>query len=163
MDYEEDETVEDATSTVVDEEEPAMGYRETLDFTQRIRKGMVQGQTARGIPTDKDGAELLLKTLKDMDSTAINDRRNTIEEGTADSARKVADAMANFVKSNGNPFIRNEEGDAVPIPSVNPSRLPHIEHAEDEMHIGTVNETEEEFNKRMEPIYRQKFEEDEDD
>lgn len=163
MDYEHEEAFEAASVTEHDENEPVMDYTETLQFTQRLRKQIARSQTTQGIPTDKESVELLLKTLKDMDGTAINDRRNTIEEGTADSARKVADAMADFVKSNGNPFMRNEEGDAVPIPTVNPSRLPQIEHADDEMHIGTVTETQEEFNNRMEPIYRKQFDEEDDD
>lgn len=146
-----------------DESHEVMDYRQTLNYTQRVRKHLVQSQTARGLPQDKEGVEMLLKTLKDMDGTAINDRRNSIEEGNADSARKVADAMTTFIRENKNPFRASDDGDVIPgPPTLNREKLPSVTHAEGETHIGTIIETSEEFTDRMEPIYQQHFDDDDD-
>lgn len=147
-----------------DEKNPVMDYRQTLNYTQRIRKDLVESQVKGGLPGDKDGVELLLKTLKEMDGTAINDRRNTIDEGNADNARKVADAMTTFFRENQNPFRVSDDGDYIPAPpTVNRGKLPKLSHAEGETHIGTITETAEEFNARMEQEYRDAFDSEEDD
>jgi putative cell wall-binding protein len=159
-DFEHDE-FEEVEGIFIEEEETDYDYEQTLKFTQNIRRKIVNKQMEKGVPSDLDTVNVLLKALKDMDSTAINDRRNTIDEGNADTARRVADDMAEFVKNHGNPFMRNAEGDPILVssPTLNPSRLPQIEHAQDEAHIGTVTETEEEFNRRMEPVYKKRFDE----
>lgn len=134
------------------EADQALDYQATLAYTQRLRRRLVTKQTAGGVPGDKEGIETLLKTLKDMDSTAIADRRNSIDEGNADTAKRVADSMAEFIATNQNPFLRQPDG-SVGIPTLNPSRLPDVEHVEGETFIGTISESEEAFTQRMQSEY----------
>lgn len=147
------------------DEEGEMDYAATLAFTQKMRRRLVAKQTKGGqsVPGDKEGIEVLLKTLKDIDGTAIADRRNTIDEGNADTARNVADSMAAFIAQNQNPFIRQPDGFVAPAPTVNRDRLPQVEHVDGETFIGIVAESEEMFTKRMQGEYEAELDADDEE
>ncbi len=118
-----------------------------------------------GVPKDPKDVEIVLKALKDMDGTAINDRKNSIEQNAADSSKEGAIALRNMVwmQQNRNPFEREPDGSAkeVPVPQANPEKLGDHELVAGEEEIGVVAETSSDFMKRMERE-RSTYTEDED-
>lgn len=131
-------------------------YEETLSYSQGIRRRIVDKYFAGGeVPNDPKDVETVLKALKDMDSTAINDRKNNIDQATADSSKEVATAMRDMVlmQQNRNPFERSSDGSVeenVVIPEANPEKLGEHELVEGEEEIGVIAETSTDFMKRME-------------
>ncbi len=138
---------------------PAFSYDETLAFSQGLRRGVANKLIAGGIPSDKEGVELLLKTLKDMDKTAIDSKRTAIEADNAGSSREIAEAMVELAKlgQNQNIFERRPDG-SVPalelgvsdnLPEVDEAKLGEHTFVPGEDHIGVVAETASEFYSRM--------------
>jgi len=136
------------------EAEP-MSYEQTLNYTQNIRRKFINKLCEHSIPTDPETANLLLKGLKDMDHTAIGDRKNRIDQEGVNSSKDIADAMAQFVRTqnNKNPFMRNPDGSVTEltpvIPKVDESKLGDYEPVPGEADIGVIAETSEEFIGRM--------------
>lgn len=160
-----------------DPTEKAMDYQQTLDYTQSLRKQLIQAQlssTGGALPTDKDGVELLLKIAKDLDHTSHSDKRNKIDQSNSEAGREVADAMRIYVGElqNHNPFTRSADGSAVanagvrdaeytvvddlPPPSVDPKRLGSHEFVDGEEELGVIMETADEFIARMAPLIEAK-------
>lgn len=135
------------------EEIDVLDYEATLRFSQGLRRQIVGALTKGGVPTDKDSVDMILRSLKDMDATAINDRKNNIDQGMADSSKTVAEAMREFVtlQMNRNPFERTPDGEAKPttVPTVDLEKLGDFELVAGEDEIGTVQETSAEFMERM--------------
>lgn len=133
----------------------SMLYEETLNFTQDLRKQVAQDITKEGIPTDLDTIKVLLTTLKDMDGTAINDKKVRVEEQNATSNSEIAQAVAQYAKlhGDGSPFKRNPDGSAIDtasaIPVINERRLGEHEIVDGELEIGISHETSREFMERM--------------
>lgn len=129
-------------------------YAEILGYSQGIRRTVVDKFMEEGVPQDPKDIEIVLKALKDMDSTAINDRKNSIEQNAADSSKEVATALRDMVmmQQNRNPFERTPDGSAkeVPVPQANPEKLGDHTLVEGEEEIGVVAETSTDFMKRME-------------
>jgi len=138
---------------------PQLTYEQSLRYTQGLRKAMsdklIGGE--HGLPTDKDGVELLLKVLKDMDHTSLTDRKNKIDQEGVNTSKEVADTMALYVKQNPNQnlFYRAPDGSAVEsqpqaaIPHVDPQRLGVHEAVEGETEVGIIAETADQFFARM--------------
>ncbi len=129
-------------------------YEETLAYSQGIRRTVVDHYMQKGVPHDPKDVETVLKALKDMDGTAINDRKNSIEQNAADSSKEVATALRDMVmmQQNRNPFEREPDGSVreVPVPQANPEKLGDHELVAGEEEIGVVAETSSDFMKRME-------------
>lgn len=133
--------------------ETPLSYEETLAYSQNIRKRIVDKFVGETIPGDEDTIRLVLSALKDMDNTALQDRKNRIDQSNADSSKEVADAMREFVhmQMNRNPFARQPDGSPVATaPSVDVSKLGEFEIVEGEDEIGIIEETSADFMRRME-------------
>jgi len=129
-------------------------YEETLAYSQGIRRTVVDHYMKKGVPEDPKDIDTVLKALKDMDSTAINDRKNSIEQNAADSSKEVASALRDMVmmQQNRNPFEREPDGSAkeIPTPQASPEKLGDHDLVDGEHEIGVVSETSTDFMKRME-------------
>lgn len=138
-----------------DHEKPSvLSYEDTLAYSQGIRRTVVDKYMEKGVPKDPKEVETVLKALKDMDSTAINDRKNNIDQASADSSKEVAEAMREMVlmQQNRNPFERTPDGsvETTPVPEANPEKLGDHELVDGEEEIGVIAETSNDFMKRME-------------
>lgn len=133
-----------------------MSYEETLHYTQGVRKQIVGKLTEEGIPADLDTTKVLLTTLKDMDGTAINDKKVRVEEQNAASNSEIANAVVQYSKMFGDdsPFFRKPDGsaldkDAAAVPSADERRLGEHDLVEGETEIGISMENSREFMDRM--------------
>lgn len=151
--------LEDAQAASGVEIPAAFNYDDGLAFSQGLRRGIANKLIANGIPSDKDGVELLLKTLKDMDKTAVDAKRTSIEEDNAGSSREIAESMVELARiaQNRNIFERQPDG-SIPalevgvndnLPVVDEAKLGEHTFAPGEDHIGVVGETASEFYARM--------------
>lgn len=141
------------------EEQPELTYEQSLAFSQNIRRKIVASKMKGGVPRDNDDIKVLLSTLKDHDTTAINDRKNNIEESASASSAEIAQAMVEAVKmlKNDNPFsLRSADGSVDPnhvpraiLPKLDESKLGEHEIVDGEQEIGVVQETSEAFFSRM--------------
>lgn len=118
-----------------------------LDYTQKLRKGLVSDITARGMPEDKDDRQVLLQTLRDMDGTSINRLRLDVDKDVAANAREAQEIIKRLydVKPHG---LREHpvEGHVVNVPD---AEIPALDFTSDEKHIGVIAETSVEFMARM--------------
>lgn len=139
--------------------EEVMGYQETLQYTQALRKQVVEAYSQNGMNElikDEKAVDKMLKALKDMDAQAFGERKNQIEQSTADSSREVAEAMRKFVElqCNANPFMRNPdgsiEGKEQLLPTVDEDKLGEHDLVDGEAEQGVIHETSGEFFTRME-------------
>lgn len=159
--------MEDISHVFVDPEQPTVDYAE-LDFdaqlkhTQRI-KGRVLHKLvtgAGGVPSDKDGVELLLKVADSMDKTTIAKKRLAVEEKQGDGAISILNAIVHSIREGGgvNPFLRSE--DAVPVQQQDLGELPAFDgaHARGEGEIGVITETSDHFTKRMDIVSKELME-----
>lgn len=129
-----------------------LSYDNILKFSQGIRKDIALEMVAERLPNDPEQVKLLLNVLKDLDTTALMERKNKIESEGVKSDREIADAFAMLLKQNGNQNIfQAKEPVPVPIeaPVIKPGELGDFQHVEGEMEIGINNETCDEFIKRM--------------
>ena len=134
-------------------------YDERLEFSQGIRKQIIEKLIAGGIPTDPETLKLILTTLKDSDGTELAKRKNGIDDKQATTGAAIAAGIAEFVKAqkNTNPFARNPDGSAIStpdaksavIPTVDPVKLGEHDLVEGEGEIGNIQEDSESFFKRM--------------
>lgn len=136
-------------------------YRETLNYSQGVRKRIVEHFVGEGqIPNDPKELNVVLKALGDMDKTTLMDRKNDIDQGNADTSKQVAEAMSEFIQmqQNRNPFQRSTDGGVVPQqpkpeslqpPSVDVEKLGDYQLVEGETEVGVINESYSEFMKRM--------------
>lgn len=141
------------------EEQPEMTYEQALAFSQGIRRKIVASKMKGGVPRDNDDIKILLSTLKDHDTTAINDRKNNIEEAGSASSAEIAQSMVELVKQmkNENPFsVRTSDGSLDPnhspraiLPKLDESKLGDHDLVNGEGEIGVVQETSETFFSRM--------------
>lgn len=139
-----------------------ISYEDSLAFSQGVRRLVANELIKGGVPTDQDGVKLLMTVLKDSDTTALNDRKNKIDQDTANTGKEVVDAMMQLLPSlsNRNPFMRQADGsvaqdvavEEVPVPSVDPSKLGDFPEVEGEEHIGIVSEDINSFLARVKPI-----------
>lgn len=156
----EDDLEFDAAPPAEAEPQPVMDYTQTLNYSQTIRKRIVDEFVGHGkIPDDPKELNVVLKALGDMDKTALLDRKNEIDQTAADSSKTVAEAMSEFItmQRNSNPFERNVDGTlaAPPLveskaPEVDVKKLGEYELVEGEGEIGVIAESYTEFVKRME-------------
>lgn len=143
------------------EQSGAMDYKQTLAYSQDIRKRIVDEFVGDGrVPNDPKELNVVLKALGDMDKTALMDRKNEIDQGNADSSKQVAEAMSEFIlmQQNRNPFQRSSDGaliEQVPngntvTPEVDVEKLGNYELVAGEDEIGVITESYKEFMARME-------------
>lgn len=131
------------------EEEMDLSSENLLNYTQMVRKRLVNSITKRGMPEDKDERMQLLQALRDMDQTSVNRLRLDVDKQSAENNRAAQDIISQLYRVNpyGLRARPGEERDSVPTPNV--QDLPDIEFDAGEKHIGLVTETSIEFIKRM--------------
>lgn len=128
-------------------------YEPTHDliFTRMVRGAVVKGLQKDGIPSDPKQLNMLLGTLKDIDSAALGQMRIKSEEKTqslaAEQQALVRELLNNMggikppAKAPGEPSASNME-----LPdSVEPVR----EFVAGELEQGTINNTFEDFSRKM--------------
>jgi len=137
--------------------EELLDYEGTLSYSQLRRKRIVDAlMVDERPPEDPKVLNVILKALGDMDKTALQDRKNNIDQGNADSSKAVAEAMRDFImgQKNINPFARTADGStgqrAVASPDVDLTKLGEHELVKGEEVVGVVHETYNEFIERME-------------
>jgi len=149
---------------VIDEQvtidETPKTYEDTLQYTQKVRHRIVSHFTQDKIPDDIAELGIVLKALKDMDVSAIDKQRNTIEEQKSGNARAVAEAMAEFlnIQQNGNPFLNKNPGGIGQVPELDISKLGEHELVPGELEIDTTVEEADAFIQRMDIAHKEKLE-----
>lgn len=113
---------------------------EVLAFTQRTRRNLVDRLTddGRNIPTDKDGAGVLLAALGDMDKVAMGKKRLKADQNLGDATKQAAAIIAAvFEQTAGkaNPFKGKQPTDEVVVPK-HPDVLTDIELVPGELDQG---------------------------
>lgn len=131
------------------EEEMDLSSENLLNYTQMVRKRLVNSITRRGMPEDKDERMQLLQALRDMDQTSVNRLRLDVDKQSAENNRAAQDIISQLYRVNpyGLRARPGEERDSAPTPNV--SDLPEIEFDSGEKHIGLVTESSIDFIKRM--------------
>lgn len=133
----------DTTPAPVENTQP-LGEDEVLDFTQRMRKGLVDDMTGNGTryPSDPKDRTHFLMALDGLDRQALSKKKIASDEKVADADRLAASVINSvFAKfSKGDPFISQQpiEGEFTrvpPRPDLN--LLPAIEIVPGETDIGT--------------------------
>lgn len=114
---------------------------EILAFTQRTRRNLVDRLTEDGknIPTDKDGAGVLLAALGDMDKVALGKKRLKADQNIGDSTKQAAAIIAAvFEQTAGkaNPFKGGNSSDEIRVPK-HPDVLTDIELVPGELDQGS--------------------------
>ena len=148
----------------------ALEYQEILDYTQGKRKAIAEQLAGTSIPNDPETLKVLLSTLKDMDRTAIDDRKANIDAQKATNDSDILEAFTQYVhiQKNGNPFMRNPDGSvgatdtaAAPVPAVDVNKLGGDDIPDYVTETGVCSETSADFVKRMEPIMRAELDDEE--
>jgi hypothetical protein len=129
-----------------------LGFEGTLKYTQQVRRKVIEHYTANNvIPTDTREVGMLLKALDGMDRTALEERKTSIEQDTANSSKKVAEAMSELIKAqkNRNPFMRTDDEPEGKVPDTPAEVLGNYELVPGETDIGIIAESADSFFKRM--------------
>lgn len=147
----------DEDSAPVEDLEP-MDYDKALSYSQIHRRRIVDSLMAGPqVTSDTKELSVVLKALSDMDKSVLMERKNNIDQGSADSSKAVAEAMREFItgQNNINPFARKADGSvteptATVIPEVDLEKLGEYELVDGEDEVGVISETYNEFIDRME-------------
>lgn len=120
-----------------------------LNYTQMVRKRLINSITRKGMPEDKDERMQLMQALRDMDQTSVNRLRLDVDKQSAENSRAAQEIIGQLYQVNpyGLRARPGEERDTVPEPDV--SDLPELEFDDGEKHIGLVTESSADFMKRM--------------
>ena len=126
---------------------------EVLQYTQTIRKDLVDNIIEGGVPTDNETRYALLTTLGDMDKQAMGNKKIAASLVGSESDRLVANAliMLGNQLQGRNPYEKEVGGE---IPAVDFTMLPAIEMTPGEDEQGISSEKYDEFMGRMEPIMK---------
>lgn len=132
------------------EDEMDLSSENLLNYTQMVRKRLINSMTKRGMPDDKDDRRVLLQALHDMDQTSVNRLRLDVDKQSADNNRAAQEIINQLYRVNpyGLEARPGEERDSIPEPNV--TDLPAVEFDAGEKHIGLVTESSTDFMKRME-------------
>jgi hypothetical protein len=126
----------------------------TLEYTDARRRrfiDQIETENKGVIPTDPDSARLYLKALSDMDSSAVSHARVKTEEKATDNDASVAEIIRDVVRKldGRNPYKTEEPDASRPLPSLPTEVEASVTVDESLMETGKVQESVEEFNRRM--------------
>lgn len=146
--YDPDAEAERKDTHVLDDE--VLSNEEMLNYSQKIRKGLVSEMTRQGMPVDKDERSSLLQALRDMDQTSVNRLRLDVDKENNAGNRAAQEIVNRLYQANpyGLRARPGEERDDVPEPRLDD--LPELEFTEGEKEVGLITETASDFLKRME-------------
>lgn len=90
-----------------------------LNYTQNLRKRMADRLLKAGVPPDdREGQEVLLKVLSDMDRAALSKKKIKVEEKQAMNAEQAQQIVAEALRMNSVNLNRNNlipiEGRVIP-------------------------------------------------
>lgn len=103
---------------------------EILNYTQGLRRTFVDQITEKGarIPTDQDGANLMLNALNDMDRQALGRKRLKVDQNLGDAMKQGAAIIATvFERMSAGPNPFRGEGRPVGVVPDHPQELAAIE------------------------------------
>lgn len=145
--YDPDTEEENGSARELDDE--VLSNEEMLNFSQKIRKGLVSDMTRKGMPEDKDERSTLLQALRDMDQTSVNRLRLDVDKENNAGNRAAQEIVNRLYQVNpyGLRARPGEERDDIPEPEV--GEIPEIEFSEGEKEVGLITETASDFLKRM--------------
>src|SRR5574343_533771 len=120
---------------------------EALDYTQGIRKRLVDELTKDHLPVDKDSRITLLATLSDMDKQTLTMKKINTDDKNAGIDRKVSLLLAKYnASATRDQFAHSGDGGEIPDPNLDP--LDAV--AEGEMAIGISSENVQSFMEKFE-------------
>lgn len=129
----------------------AIKPEDIIDFTQSVRKTVADSIISQGVNKliDED-RDALLRTLKDMDSTAINVQRVAVEKSGVDNDKQALAIIERLNQQRPYGMARppGEEVDYTPI--VDASALPSIEFTDEEKVVGITDRTSKDFMEEYE-------------
>lgn len=118
-----------------------------LDYTQKVRKGLVNDLTRTGMPVDKDERHTLLQALRDMDGTTVNRLRLDVDRDVANNTREAQEIIKRLYQVNPQGLREQPvEGRRVDVPDAD---IPKLNFSDDEKHVGLITENSVEFMARM--------------
>lgn len=126
---------------------------QNIAYTQQLRRQILTDVTKDGLPKDKESIDLVLEAARDIDRTALGNKRIQSGDRNSDSNHRVAMAVQQLQRSlgNANPFEVGPDGQdpAIDQARFNDDLLPDIEVKPGEMDVGHHEETYKEFMARM--------------
>lgn len=102
-------------SSIINSESPISREDGVLDYTQSIRKSIVDKFTEQGIPKDIKEASIILATLDGMDRAALGVKKIKVEDKTATSNAQTTAMIAAMLNKVGARSMDNfDEGRKIP-------------------------------------------------
>lgn len=140
-------------SEAMSDHNPNMSDDEVLDFTQSLRRRLIDVITEGGVkmPVDKDSVDILLRSAGDMDRAAIGKKRLKAEDKNAEADRVAAAALARIYaqSTNINPFERTIPTSTDVMPACPATLLDNVEAVPGELEIGVSDESYKTFSAKM--------------
>lgn len=119
-------------------------HEERLEFTQGVRMQLTAALMEGGqVPTDKEGATLLLSTLKDMDGATLGAMRQKTDNQAGARDQLVAQALIELSRQKGGRSDLRVEDPLIRAKTIRPSDadLPEIHTVDGETETGTSSIT----------------------
>lgn len=123
---------------------------EVLRHTQGLRLDIIRSMTEKGVPTDKESIDIILRTAADMDRAALGNKRIKTDDKNAAADRLAASAIAKMYSQlgNGDPFAAREVGPGGK-PEHPPVLIEGVKPMDGEMDVGISSETYDQFQQRV--------------
>ena len=120
-----------------------------MNYTQRVRQAMVQTLIEPGLPETKEDRQVLLQTLRDMDTTAVQRTKLDIDRESLQHDRRVQEIVERF-REMAPQGLRSSEPLREKPPEFDTERIEQEQVAFYETEQGLSNEDKESFMQRME-------------
>lgn len=128
-----------------------MKPEDVIDFTQSVRKTVADSIIAQGVNKliDED-RDALLRTLKDMDTTAIGVQRVAVERSGVENDKQAIAIIEQLNKQRPYGMSRPPGEEVDYEPDVSNVNLPNVEFSEEEKVVGITNNTSKDFMEKYE-------------
>lgn len=123
---------------------------EVLRHTQGLRLNVISSMTEKGIPTDKESVDIILRAAADMDRAALGNKRIKTDDKNAAADRLAASAIAKMYSQlgNGDPFASKPVGDGGK-PEHPHTLIDDVKPMDGELDVGISSETYQQFQQRI--------------